>query len=158
MNIKQNSIRSCHVEQMYSIYGGSSCNECVHVADIGGSLMAPNYHFRVSDNGRSGVRTGDSSSMNQINWKGWVPQWNHFRWWEDGFTSADRKEKKKTCLPPSVKEQFSVSLQQMSALLLWKQEEEEEKVSSYSKTINHDKRRGGRWSFYAHTNQTFPSP
>lgn len=54
---------------MYSIYGGG-CNECVHVADIAGSLMVPNYHFRVSDNGRSSVRTGESSSMNQINLQG----------------------------------------------------------------------------------------
>lgn len=86
---------------MYSIYDGSGCNECVHVVDFDGSLMAPNYHFRVSDNGRSHVRTGESSSMNQINLQGWVSTMKLIqlkrRWF--CFSRQDwGKKKKTTCL------------------------------------------------------------
>lgn len=53
------------------------------------------------------------------------------------------RAKKKTGLTVHVKDP-SVSLQRIPALLLGKQEKEEKKVRSYSKTINHDKSRGGR--------------
>lgn len=142
---------------MYSIYDGG-CNECVHVADIVGSLMAPNYHFRVSDNGRSGVRTGASSSMNQINLKGWVPQWNQFSWWEDGSASADRQERKKKTAYLSAWKNNPLSLCSKCQLCYLVNRRTNRRKSHYTVKINHDKSRGGRWSLCAHTNQTFPTP